>query len=103
MSTVDISRAVTIYGWMSDQSLRWLAEQAQQHQVIVEVGVYQGRTTRALADNTPGRVYAVDDWKGSRRVKDEVDAMLTIQGGKTGTGVVRQFKANLEEHLDSKK
>jgi hypothetical protein len=51
---------------MDEPDLIWLAEQAQSHFEIVEVGSYLGRSTRALADNTEGTVYAIDDWEGPR-------------------------------------
>lgn len=50
---------------MSEKELTWLSEQASRHYAIVEIGSWQGRTTVALADNTPGSVTAVDTWKGS--------------------------------------
>jgi len=62
----DIERAKRIEGWMSEPELLWLAEQAEKHRAIVEIGSYLGRSTRALADNTPGIVYALDDWYGPR-------------------------------------
>lgn len=65
---IDVSRAEQILGWMTELELLWLAEQAQRHKVIVEVGSYLGRSTRALADNTSGIVYAVDDFYGPRDV-----------------------------------
>lgn len=62
---IDISRALTIEGWMGETELQWLAEQASRATVIVEVGAWMGRSTAALAANTRGRVYSVDTWKGS--------------------------------------
>lgn len=62
---VDIIRAQRIEGWMDDPDLIWLAKQASIHQMIAEVGSWVGRSTRALADNTLGRVYVIDTWKGS--------------------------------------
>jgi len=64
--TVTIGRALTIEGMMDEPDLLWLGEQAQTRNVIVEVGSYLGRSTRALADNTSGTVYAIDDWQGPR-------------------------------------
>lgn len=65
---IDITRAQAITGWMRDPELTWLAEQAQQHRSIVELGSYLGRSTRALADNTPGVVYAIDHFRGPSSV-----------------------------------
>ncbi len=62
---VDISAALLIDGWMSTAELLWLAEQARQHERIVEVGSWLGRSAVALADNTEGVVYCVDLWDGN--------------------------------------
>jgi len=51
---------------MSESELYWLATQARKHQLIVEIGSFLGRSTRALADHTPGKVLAIDDWQGVR-------------------------------------
>jgi hypothetical protein len=70
-TTVDVSQALTVDGWMSEAELRWLAERAQSHKAIVELGCHMGRSTSALAANTPGTVYALDDWNGLRDTIDE--------------------------------
>lgn len=62
---MDLSRAAQIPGWMWDQELEWLAKSAQDHKLIVEIGSFLGRSTRALGENTPGKVYAVDDFNGT--------------------------------------
>lgn len=59
-----LSRAESIFGWMTKTELTWLAEQAEKAKIIVEFGSFKGRSTRALADNTNGIVYAVDPWDG---------------------------------------
>lgn len=58
------SIALEIEGWMSPTELDWLANNARNCKSIIEVGCYKGRSTRALADNCPGIVYAVDPWNG---------------------------------------
>jgi predicted O-methyltransferase YrrM len=60
-----IREADAIDGWMSIKELVWLAETASQSNVIVELGSWKGRSTKALAMATPGIVYAVDHWRGS--------------------------------------
>lgn len=47
---------------MSDTELTWLAKQAMHCSLIVEVGCFIGRSTRALVDHTEGVVIAVDSW-----------------------------------------
>lgn len=66
---MDISKALTIDGWMQPAELEWLAEQAASHCVIAEIGSYKGRSTRALLDNTTGLVYAIDDFEGPREIE----------------------------------
>lgn len=61
---MDLDKAVTIKGWMSHTELEFLANNAKLASTIVEFGCYLGRSTRALADNTDGIVYAVDPWDG---------------------------------------
>ena len=68
-TTIDITRALAIEGWMTRAELQWLAERASEHRVIVELGSYLGRSTRALADATEGTVYAIDDWGGPRELE----------------------------------
>lgn len=67
---------------MSPQELEWLAEQASRHSLIVEVGCFLGRSTRALADHTSGVVIATDtwsvDWAESIKGPDPI-AYQTIQ------------------------
>jgi len=65
---VDISRALQIEGWTSEDELRWLAEQARLtglNSTIVEIGTFLGRSARALASNSDWvgtRIYCVDPY-----------------------------------------
>jgi len=65
---MNISKALEVDGWMNEQELTWLADQASKHHTIVEIGSFLGRSTRALADNTEGTVYAVDYWLGPTEI-----------------------------------
>ena len=60
---LDAARACD--GWMADDELVWLAERAAWADSIIEVGCWKGRSTLALAENTPGHVWAVDTWQGT--------------------------------------
>jgi predicted O-methyltransferase YrrM len=59
-----LEKASNVAGWMYEAELQFLAETAQKSKVIIEIGSYEGRSTRALADNSPddARIYAVDPW-----------------------------------------
>lgn len=65
--TVNIERALHTDGWMSPSELRWLAIQAAQHKVIVEVGSWHGRSSRAIADGMPpdATLWCIDTFNGS--------------------------------------
>lgn len=99
---VDISRARAIEGWMRSSELTWLAEQSTTHSAICEVGSWKGRSTRALADHTPGKVWAVDNWRGPHDLEKYYTsfAELIERGGQE---IFRQFCANLEPHISTGK
>jgi len=65
---VSVEGALRIEGWMTAEELGWLATEALARRRIVEVGSHLGRSTLALAENTPGTVLAIDDWRGPRDV-----------------------------------
>lgn len=62
---VTIENAIPLFGWMSESELTFLARLSSENKIVIEVGSWHGRSTRALGDNTIGVVYAVDHWKGS--------------------------------------
>lgn len=62
IDVIDVSRSLSIPGWMDYAELAWLAEQAQHRSRIVELGSFCGRSTRMLAEYTKGTVTAIDTW-----------------------------------------
>jgi predicted O-methyltransferase YrrM len=87
-----LEKAMQIDGWMKPAELDWLRIQASQHNHILEIGSYLGRSTRVLGDNTPGKVIAVDDWYGPR------DVNLTDRAR-----IYDTFHANLKDLIESGK
>lgn len=91
----ELERALAISGWMDPLDLEWLGEQACTHSRIVEVGSFIGRSTRVLADNTPGWVMAFDDWRGPR------DASIKVTTEGSATAEYMQFDEFVEKkHVD---
>jgi hypothetical protein len=54
-----------IEGLINEDEIRKLQEWAGQYESIVEVGSWKGRSTAALCSTCNGKVYAVDNFKGS--------------------------------------
>lgn len=88
----NISKALAIGGYMSEQELVWLATQARFHKVIVEFGCFHGRSTRALADNNEGTIWAVDPWNGEYNYEDGSPVNMN-------TYVMPYFIHNLHDHI----
>ncbi len=93
-SQVDISKALSIGGWMSKNELTWLANQAEKRKLIVEFGSFHGRSTRALADNNfDGRIWAVDIWN--------VGQINNDLGQSISTYSLPYFLNNLKDHIET--
>lgn len=60
MSKPNILRSQQIRGWMVRRDLKYLACLAEKAETIIEVGIYKGRTTTCLCENTQGRVFSID-------------------------------------------
>jgi predicted O-methyltransferase YrrM len=92
---------------MEKCDLLWLAHQATTFRSIVELGSYLGRSTRALADNTPGVVLAIDDWKGPRDIPCYVGGDPTPPKGELPyipqNQLFSKFKENVSDLLLSGK
>jgi len=96
ISGMDISNALQVEGAMNEPELAWLAEQASKNYRIVEVGCWQGRPTTVLADNTEGKVFAVDHWLGSEEHQE-------FLRDKPEDYVLKLWEKNLRYHLASHK
>lgn len=62
---IDLDKAKLCDGFMCDPELEWLAQRAKESKLVIEVGSWHGKSTRALGDNTTGKIIAVDHWNGS--------------------------------------
>lgn len=57
--------SMQITGFMSPEELLWLNDHAARMNSVVEVGTWKGCSASALAMGCPGKVFAVDHFKGS--------------------------------------
>lgn len=90
-----IERALAIHGWMNRAELRWLADAAAKATIILEVGSFKGRSTRALADNCPGLVVACDPWDGYVNDNGTQAKWIDTKAARVA------FEANLADHIAS--
>lgn len=99
-SLVDIGKAQSCDGYMSDEELLWLAKQATSSNIVIEVGSWHGRSSRALADNLQdgGKLYCVDTWKGSIVEQDTNHASAKLN---EGDHAFMEFCDNLADHIAS--
>ena len=93
---VDISEAVLVDGWMSEQELMWLANIASKCAMSIEVGSWKGRSTLAIANHTQGVLCCVDAWLSMLGAANESsssrnEAKLAYDA----------FQRNLSKHIDS--
>jgi predicted O-methyltransferase YrrM len=91
-----------IDGWMDEDEMQWLYEQAQRMEIIVEIGSWLGRSTSALCLGCKGTVYSIDHFKGSVEhqdtIKDKAFVIDVIQSDlKVKNDLFEQNKANLSE------
>jgi SAM-dependent methyltransferase len=95
---MNITKAMEIDGWMSEAELTWIAETAASSKIVVEIGSWQGRSTRAWADNLldGGVVYCIDTWDGS----PEIEHLIA---DKPKDWVLDEFHKNLGDHIRSKR
>ena len=97
MSELVLHRAKSIIGWMSDAELEILAIFARESKSIFEIGCYFGKSTRALADNTRGKVHAIDSWEVINYAGDGNPAY------DSNIITYNIFRCNLNDHIASGK
>lgn len=94
---MNLENALKIPGWTSELELTWLAEKATwcraggRCSLIAEIGSWKGRSTRAMADNTTGMVYAVDTFKGTPE-----DGHFKELAGKPEDWLIDEFVHNMD-------
>jgi SAM-dependent methyltransferase len=98
--SVDLTKALAIPGWMSQEELEWLAGQASRIQVnrVAEIGCWHGRSTRAFADNIgpDGIVYAIDTWNGPPETPDDIINVGIAAAHLPRDWALEQFKGNMD-------
>jgi|SRR5215510_3720915 len=94
---INLTNAVNIKGYMMENELEWLARTARDSKCIVEIGTYYGRSARAMADNTKGRIYCIDPYPGVVFYQNGVGAISS------GNYVYKQAQKLLADHIDSGK
>ena len=82
---MNLERALAIDGWMERVELEYLAQAASRSLVIAELGSWKGRSTIALAQNTPGVVFAIDVWE---------DNPLAAMGTGVRGSIFHEFQEN---------
>lgn len=68
--------------WTTGGELAWLAEMASTKKLIAEIGSYKGKSTKAMAWNSPAIIHCIDTFE---------------RGSRT------EFEANLKKEFDTEK
>lgn len=96
---MNIENAKNVDGFMTEPELTWLANTAANKHMILEVGSWKGRSTRAIADNTTGIIVAVDTFAGT---ENEGDAHK--EAFENGPDYIfNLFKSNLNPYIKEEK
>ena len=83
-----VEAASKVEGWMAYHELAWLATQACEKKLIIEIGSWMGRSTKAMAMCTPGVIFAVDSWKAGKDPEQVYAAFLKNVGPEIRLGKV---------------
>jgi len=94
-----------ITGWMSEDELAWLIEQASTRRTAIEIGSWKGRSTKALALSVQEVVYSVDEWMSTPPPTQDSRALpdwMEVEGRGAGS-VKAEFERNLSGEIASGK
>lgn len=96
-----IQKAQTITGYMTDQDLKAVEYFATGAKVIIELGSWQGKSTRAIADSAPADaiIFAIDSWNGSDYEKSGHAEAKQMQGDY----IFNEFLKNNFDHIQDGK
>jgi hypothetical protein len=95
-----------ITGWMTEDELAWLIEQASTRRTVIEIGSWKGRSTKALALSVQEVVYSVDHWLDGpppadiKRREDSDWLEVTYRGS---NAIKADFFRNLSDEIQSRK
>lgn len=99
---MNIENAKKINGWMYESELETLAKWASEHDNIIELGSWKGRSTRAICDNMRGVLTAIDHWKGPKDIENYTwDYQEVINYG--SDYVFKIWKENIKEYLENER
>lgn len=98
----NIGKAKALDGWINDEELRWLAQQARRSKVFVQIGAWHGKSSRVIADNLPvdGKMYDIDAWMGSNA---ELDTNHWSARLMEGDHAFNEYARGMWDHLASGK
>ena len=82
----------SVSGFMNDDELDWLYQQAKTMNTIVEIGSWKGRSTNALCSGCKGMVHAVDHWRGSPYEHDKIYRDVN------GEDIFKEFQENTKQY-----
>lgn len=99
-----VQAASKIDGWMSEAELQWLAERASERSIVVEIGSWMGRSSKAMGSVVAGKLFCVDNWfEGTpkqAKYNETEWAESQIQGP---DALCAKFKANVAPEMASGK
>lgn len=99
MITVDeaVDQAMEIQGWKTREEMVWLARQAAKARIVVDVGCWRGRTTKAMSAVCHGIVIAVDHLSAPYSGETARNEIIKREGN---LGILKDFSKNLEKELE---